>query len=211
MYLTHHLARLLSSVDPPLQPLHILELGAGTGLVGASLSALLPYAKVTLTDLPDAQETLAQTVALNELRNDGLEDDDEDELPRFRNLPLEWTSDRSKMPAWVGESAWHIMVVTDCTYNPIYYNVLLDTMRYIAQHNPDVLILYASKRRHEAEVEFEEILTDEKSGLLVLKAWNEVVPGANGEDETIEYRSVASHSRKPAWVANVPAFSSFWR
>ncbi len=78
--------------------LHVVELGAGTGLAGLAAAAALPGSLVTLTDLPDALPALARNVAANSALKD-----------RVRVVPYDWTQ-----PCPVQRA--DVVVAADCVW-----------------------------------------------------------------------------------------------
>ena len=59
-----HLQQLLSGPESS-QRLRVLELGAGTGLLGIAFASIFPHSEIDLTDLPTIVTNLAQNVAAN--------------------------------------------------------------------------------------------------------------------------------------------------
>jgi len=44
-----------------------------------------------------------------------------------------------------------LVLVSDCIYNPDSSVLLVETLRELSNHNPDLLIFVAFKRRHDAD------------------------------------------------------------
>lgn len=105
----------------------ILELGTGIGLVSIHLSKMFRNAEVLATDLSDAREICDLNIELN---------DTEDRV-KFSELD------------WEGESTalkdWDLIIITDCTYNPLYYDALLNVLN--RESNKDTKIILAHKFR----------------------------------------------------------------
>ena len=107
---------------------HIVELGAGTGLVGLTLSSL--GHDILLTDLPRAEFVLLENIRLNGSRT------------RFQTL------DWSTPPAATADA----LVMADVTYNTDSHVILLATIDRMSR--PGTQIVFASKLRHEDELAF---------------------------------------------------------
>lgn len=95
----------------------VLELGAGTGVVGLVLAA--HGADVTLTDLPEALPILRHNAAANF-------EPGTPEAERVRVLPLDWTQGLS--PALRQLQPFDVVVGADLVYNEALYAPLLDTL-----------------------------------------------------------------------------------
>ncbi|RMZ85306.1 hypothetical protein DV738_g117, partial [Chaetothyriales sp. CBS 135597] len=96
----------------------VLELGAGTGLVGIS-AACLWGASVVLTDLPDIVPNLAKNVSLNSdliLASGGEAD----------TRVLDW-SDESTMPQHESEK-YHTIIAADPIYSPEHPYLLVNAI-----------------------------------------------------------------------------------
>jgi methylase of polypeptide subunit release factors len=60
--------------------LNILELGSGTGIVGAAIGTLVKRCNLTLTDLPSSMDALNETINITGIEAfDSDESDSEDE------------------------------------------------------------------------------------------------------------------------------------
>ncbi|KAG9248406.1 putative methyltransferase-domain-containing protein [Calycina marina] len=150
--------------------LRILELGAGCGIVGITLSTAIPSSQILLTDLPEASEILTHNLAL---------------LPQTRRKPtyqvLDWTE---PLPPNVQSTIWDVVVVADCTYNPDVVPDLVATLGNIAAGNSNVLVLLAMKVRHESEKVFFELMNT--SDWVVEEKAAVLLPVLGGEDEEID-------------------------
>ena len=148
--------------------LNILELGAGCGIVGIALSAVLRNPQILLTDLPEAVEILTHNLAL---------------LPSSKPIHqvLDWSE---SLPVNVQSTKWDVAVVADCTYNPDVVPDLVTTLGRVAEGNPELMVLLAMKVRHESEMVFFELMdkykwvVDEKAAIPL--------PVLDGEDQQIE-------------------------
>jgi hypothetical protein len=111
-------------LKPSSKP-NILELGTGIGLVSIHLSKLLPNAHINATDLPDALEICEMNIGLN--------------YSSVTFDELDWESENST------GIHWDLVVTTDCTYNPLYYDSLLHVLH--RESNPGTMVLLVHKFR----------------------------------------------------------------
>ena len=125
--------------------INILELGAGCGIVGITLSTILRNPQILLTDLPEAVEILTNNVTLLSSR-------------KPKHQVLDWSE---PLPPNVQFTKWDLVVVADCTYNPDVVPDLVATLGRIAAGNSQVLVLLAMKVRHESEMVFFELIDRE--------------------------------------------------
>ncbi|MCO5588075.1 hypothetical protein L7F22_042030 [Adiantum nelumboides] len=121
--------------------LKILELGAGTGFVSISLSALVSNidtqadqdiarrTSILATDLMPAMEVLKQNIKYNSTSRDKVV---------LRAEVLDWED--------ITPDGYDLIFVADCTYNPSYFDALCQAIR--CSLNPDGLCLLAKKHRH---------------------------------------------------------------
>ncbi|KAH8598881.1 putative methyltransferase-domain-containing protein [Bisporella sp. PMI_857] len=151
--------------------LNILELGAGCGIVGITLSTYFPSSQVLLTDLPEATSILTRNLSL---------------LPSsishaIAQQVLDWSS---PLPSQVQAERWDLVVVADCTYNPDVVPDLVTTLGRISDGNREVELLLAMKVRHESEAVFFELM--EKGGWEVREKAILPLPVLGWKDEEIE-------------------------
>ncbi|XP_019412018.1 PREDICTED: protein-lysine methyltransferase METTL21B [Crocodylus porosus] len=109
----------------------VIELGAGTGIVG--ILATLLGGDVTLTDLPLALEQLQENVA----RNVPAE-----HMARVRIRALSWGLDHEQFP-----SGYDVILGADIIYLRDTYPLLLRTLQHLS--GPGSTIYLASKMRQE--------------------------------------------------------------
>lgn len=105
--------------------LDILELGTGIGLGGIRLSDIFPKAKILVTDLDDAKDICQSNIKLNN---------------KTKNVAfgeLDWES-----PVKTQYQQWDLILVTDCIYNPLYYDWLINVMKVEALSKTKVLFLH---------------------------------------------------------------------
>jgi hypothetical protein len=159
-----------------LKDLNILELGAGCGIVGITLSKFLPSAsQILLTDLPEASEILEHNLSPSIL------------LPQNRTKityqVLDWAS---PLQPNIKETDWDLIVVADCTYNPDVVPDLVSTLKSITQGNKrkHALILLAMKVRHESEMVFFDLMA--QNGFVIQEKAVLPLPVLAGEGEQIE-------------------------
>ncbi|RMD40639.1 hypothetical protein DV735_g4509, partial [Chaetothyriales sp. CBS 134920] len=117
----------------------VLELGAGTGLVGIS-AACLWGASVVLTDLPDIVPNLAKNVSLNSdlIVASGGEAD---------TRVLDW-SDVSTMPQHQSEK-YHTIIAADPIYSPEHPNMLANAiLRSLATDRWSRVVIEFPLREH---------------------------------------------------------------
>jgi predicted nicotinamide N-methyase len=104
----------------------VLELGAGTGLVGITIG-LLGYS-VTLTDLPEILPNLEKNVSLN-----GLENNVDCHV-------LDWT-DPSSFVSEKGEVRYNTIVVADPIYSPDHPRWVVNMMLKFLERSSDAKVL----------------------------------------------------------------------
>jgi len=150
--------------------LNVLELGAGCGIVGITLSTYFPNARVLLTDLPEATEIINHNLA---------QLDNSTSIPLTHTI-LDWSQ---PLPPSVADQEFNLIVVADCTYNPDVVPHLVSTLK-VATEGKDTLILLAMKVRHDSEMVFFELMKE--SGFVVVENTKLPLPVLGGEAEEIE-------------------------
>ncbi|KAH3674499.1 hypothetical protein WICMUC_003337 [Wickerhamomyces mucosus] len=106
------------------EKLTILELGTGIGLVSIHLGEIFSNAEIIATDLDDAREICQQNISLNLLSKS------------IKFEELDWESDKKS------ENDWDLIVVTDCTYNPLYYDALINVMEVESNRNTKIALVH---------------------------------------------------------------------
>ncbi|XP_061642272.1 EEF1A lysine methyltransferase 3-like isoform X1 [Phyllopteryx taeniolatus] len=123
----------------------VIELGAGTGVVGILAACL--GADVTLTDLPVTLPQLEANVCAN-MPSSGWPS----APPTV--LPLSWGEDHMKFP-----SDWDLVLGADIVYLPETYPLLVDTLAHLCKNKAVVYLSSKMRKEHEAPSFFEEHLS----------------------------------------------------
>ena len=122
-----------------MQPVNVLELGSGCGIVGMALAHLWPNCNVMLTDVSDAEDLVLKNLRSLDLAAGS----------KVAFEGLDWVS--PVLPEYCRNTRQDLIVVSDCTYNEDSIPALVRTMKLISQGSPEILILVALKRRHANE------------------------------------------------------------
>ncbi|KAF1971509.1 hypothetical protein BU23DRAFT_556027 [Bimuria novae-zelandiae CBS 107.79] len=141
----------LADSQNAIRPLHIIELGTGCGIVGISLSHLLPHSRISLTDLPEAHDIVALNTSLasKTRTNDAT----------LSFVELDWDSPGPLPPP---SNNVDLVIAADCTYNADSSPAFVHTIQAIAARSPDVTVAVAMKKRHESEDVFFELMRKAK-------------------------------------------------
>jgi len=102
----------------------ILELGTGIGLVSAHLSKMFTKSKILATDLADAEEICKLNIILNEVQDN------------VKFSELDWEEDSPAV------EEWDLIVITDCTYNSLYYDALLNVLQRESNKNTKIILAH---------------------------------------------------------------------
>lgn len=112
------LAKRLCTLKPFVEPLTVLELGSGTGLVGIA-AACAWSTRVLLTDLPDVEPNLARNIAVNK-----------DTIDRMGGIAvseaLNW-ADTSRPK--IHEERPSVILAADPLYSPEHPKLLVDAIQ----------------------------------------------------------------------------------
>jgi predicted nicotinamide N-methyase len=138
----------------PAQPLQVVELGAGCGIVGIALAQWFANCAVQLTDLSHAQGILARNIEQATCASKSS----------LRCHMLDWNADSSRR---ISACSSALIVVSDCTYNADSSPDLVAELSRLAAGSPNVKILVAMKRRHDSEDVFFDLMTD--AGMRMLE------------------------------------------
>uniref|UniRef100_A0A3Q3AVU0 EEF1A lysine methyltransferase 3 n=1 Tax=Kryptolebias marmoratus TaxID=37003 RepID=A0A3Q3AVU0_KRYMA len=139
-----HLCRYLEDESVELRGRRIIELGAGTGLVGILAARL--GAEVTLTDLPLALPQLQANVSAN-TPSDGWPS-----VPPTV-LPLSWGRDHLNFP-----SDWDLVLCADIIYLPETYPLLVETLAHLCRNGAEVYLSSKMRKEHRTPSFYEEFL-----------------------------------------------------
>ncbi|KAM4613929.1 EEF1A lysine methyltransferase 3-like [Polymixia lowei] len=139
-----HLCRYFEDQSFDLRGKRILELGAGTGIVGILAARL--GAEVTLTDLPLAVPQLQTNVSAN-MPISGWPS-----VPPTV-LPLSWGQDQLSFP-----SDWDLVLGADIVYLSETYPLLLETLVHLCKNGAVVYLSSKMRREHGTPGFFEESL-----------------------------------------------------
>lgn len=163
-------------------PLNVVELGAGCGIVGIALAELRPRCSVLLTDLPEVHEIVARNIAsASPARKSAID---------FRTL--DWDAEH---PEAVCSGEIDLILISDCTYNADSVPSLVRVLDVLVQGSPDAVVLVALKRRHESEAVFFDLMDAAAFGTLD----RDTVPlpsSCAGEDPPVENIEVYAFGRR---------------
>lgn len=158
-----------------LPNLKVLELGAGCGIVGLTLASHhSSISKLVMTDLPEAMEILTHNLSLLPITKPKSK-------PKVTQQVLDWSL---PLPPNVRTTAWDIVLVADCTYNPDVVPDLVRTLRAVVEGNREGLVALAMKVRHESEMVFFRLM--EESRFVVRERCKLALPVLGGEGEEVE-------------------------
>jgi predicted nicotinamide N-methyase len=156
--------------------LNILELGAGCGIVGITLlHTLPPPTQILLTDLPEATEILTHNLSPSILEQSPSNSS------KISHQVLDWSL---ALPPNVATTAWDLVFVADCTYNPDVVPDLVATLGRVADGNREVKVVVAMKVRHESEMVFFDLMKEK--GFGVSEKTVLPLPVLGGEEEEIQ-------------------------
>lgn len=125
----------------------VLELGCGTGIVGLTLSRLLPETKVVLTDKPEVLDLCRKTLELHPYPNVFLE-------------PLRWEDQSNTQSVIDKHGSFDTIIFSDLIAWPELYKSLTETLKYICGYETTV-IFANEKRDFGVEAEFYRLLGKE--------------------------------------------------
>ncbi|XP_037303801.2 EEF1A lysine methyltransferase 3-like [Pungitius pungitius] len=139
-----HLCSYLEERSVEVRGRRVIELGAGTGVVGILAARL--GAVVTLTDLPLTLPQLEANVSANTPSSGWPAT-----LPTV--LPLSWGQDHMNFP-----SDWDLVLCADIIYLPETYPLLVRTLAHLCKNTAVVYLSSKMRKEHETPRFFEECL-----------------------------------------------------
>ncbi|KAJ5824214.1 hypothetical protein N7447_006554 [Penicillium robsamsonii] len=152
------------------QPLQVVELGAGCGIVGIALATMLPNCSVILTDLPEVEDIVTRNINAAQLAT----------MSSLHYQNLDWDDPPDKLCPQPIE----LILVSDCTYNADSLPALVSTLDRMVQTSPEAIILVALKRRHDSETVFFDLMTS--AGFTAVQDSVEI-PSQHDEVDEIEF------------------------
>lgn len=174
------------------EPLKILELGCGVGVLGLGAAVAASRARkeqdtiMLMTDLEDAEEQVRGNIARNEdLQGKGLE---------FLYENLDWEDGRQgRFGPLLAASRWDIIMFSDCTYNVDVLPALVETLNALhsanmAHSSADLQkassVFMATKPRHSSEEEVFQLLVEHR---WITKAKQTIaLPVLGDEDQSVQ-------------------------
>lgn len=175
-------------------PLRILELGSGVGILGIGLAKIMfeaskadsmvtafRQATVLLTDLPEAEERARANIELADVgfpKSDYLE---------YANL--DWLDgEKGKFGADLNSKRYDLIMLSDCTYNVDMLPALVGTLTALqaATRQKTQRVLLTKKTRHQSEELLFDLLKDAGWRMLCGGAHAVRLPVLDGDEQTIE-------------------------
>ena len=127
---------------------HVIELGAGCGIVGIYLASTFPNCNCVLTDLPEATEIMRLNMGRATPAVRG----------KVSGMVLDW--EEELLPLSLQATTFDLIAVSDCTYNCDTVPALVRTMTLLVSISPSAIVLVAMKVRHESEAVFFKLMTE---------------------------------------------------
>ena len=162
---------LFSSILRQSDPLNVIELGCGVGIVGIGLSRILqasPYAaspKVLVTDLAEAEERAEANIS--RYLEDMAPSEQRTSIIEFESL--DWHEGKNGAFGEGTQSLpWDLIIVSECTYNTDTLLALVQTLSALHSHSAqsamprDTKVFLATKPRHSSEREFFTMMAAER-------------------------------------------------
>ncbi|KAM0322512.1 hypothetical protein ACHAQA_009357 [Verticillium albo-atrum] len=174
-------------------PLNVLELGCGVGILGLGIAALLSDSQrqsshLLLTDLPEAED---RTQANIDYLGSAVAGTAQIQ-PSFESLDWE-DGRRGEFGPQVRARPWHLVVLSDCTYNVDMLPALVGTLtalhganagQQVSGESFTTRVLLATKPRHESEKALFELMA--KVGWTVAEREVLPLPVMGGSPESVE-------------------------
>jgi hypothetical protein len=184
------LLRNLLQVQADDQPLNILELGCGVGVMGIGLARILALRqakampRILMTDLPEAEEKARANIA-RQAASLG------ESSARLDFEALDWEDGKNgAFRSQVSSHAWDLVALCDCTYNTDTLPPLVKTLSALHSHSATLgqpvktEVLVATKLRHSSERTFFDVMSAE--GWFVREETVLPLPHLDNEGQEVE-------------------------
>lgn len=154
----------------PTEPLQILELGAGTGLVGITAAAVFPSASVHLTDLPAIIPNLQNNVSRNISSTPNS-----NESRSVTVGTLDWSDLPSETENAGALQKYDMIIATDPLYSPLHPAWLVNTITLFLSKKQHARVIMELPLRDVYEVEVEDFKTKMGgAGFVIVESGEEV-------------------------------------
>ncbi|KAI9739619.1 MAG: hypothetical protein M1834_006337 [Cirrosporium novae-zelandiae] len=159
--------------------LKIIELGTGCGLVGILLAQLISHCDVAITDQD------------NELAQINIKYATPAKSSTVTFETLRW---EEELPASLVGKRFDLVIISDCTYNTDSFPALVGTISRLAEQEPDIKVIIATKVRNEEEKIFFPMM--KKAGFKKGGLTHEIpIPGIYvGKGQSPSKRQIDVHS-----------------
>lgn len=193
---------LLCSVNPQ-NPLNVIELGCGVGILGLGLATALyrrtfsawnaeepsqSPSNILLTDLTDAEEVAVRNIGWVKQGMEIVHIGEPSVRTEFESL--DWEDGKTgKFGPKTEARGWDLIIISDCTYNVDMLSALVGSIsalhkmsRGLGRKSPKVML--ATKPRHSSEKALFGLM--EGDGWIILEHASQPLPVLGMEDESVE-------------------------
>lgn len=131
--------------DPAHKNMKVVELGSGCGIAGIAFAQIVPGSSVQLTDLEAAQDIITKNIANASLPEGSY----------LHQSVLDWDEPLSEGEA---HKSVDLLIVCECIYNADSCPTLISILQQLIRYSPEVKVLIVTKRRHDSEMVFFELM-----------------------------------------------------
>lgn len=180
------------SSESSIDPVHILELGAGAGLPSILVAKTYPtLARVTSSDYPD--ENLIRALQKNVERN-GVRDN-------CRVVPFAWNPDTSALLPPRDIPGFDVIIAADTLWNPALHTLFIETLRSsLARNLHSRIQLVAGMHTGRYTIQSFLAAVSDKTGLEVVEATEREVKGDSRRSWDVERAEREDEKERRRWV-----------